>query len=353
MEPSIRKKIKVLVVEDSLVVQLLLKKIIESDPLLEISGIVSDGMQAVECVRKDPPDVITMDIVMPKMSGLDATRMIMMEHPVPIIIISGKYTKEDVSIGFEAMEAGAVSIMGKPPGITDPAFSAIAATIQKTIRSVAGVKLISRRPHLKSAYSTDGYRNLTVGSTTIEAIAIGTSLGGPQALKEVLQELPATFPLPIFVVQHIAEGFGNGFIEWIDSQTPLKVVAPKEGETPKPATVYVAPDNRHMIVTKEKKIGLLAGAPVNNLRPAVSVLFSSINETYGAHAVGILLTGLGSDGSKELLAMLQQGSITIAQSEETCIAYGMPGSAVKLGGAKYILSLQEIPLFLLKLLNIK
>lgn len=336
--------IKVLIVEDSLSVQQLLEKIINDDPSLHVCGIVSDGKEALDFIKKTRPDVITMDIMMPKMNGIDATRMIMMDQPIPIVIISGKYTKEDVTIGFEAMEAGAVSIMEKPPGIKDPSFPKIAGNIQKILRSVSGIKLIARRPYLnRKKESSHKYTNQRIGA---EAIAIGSSLGGPQALKQVLMELPENFPLPIFVVQHIASGFGQGLIEWLNHSISLNVVAVKEGEVPIGGNVYISPDDKHLVITKNKRLSLLDSPPVNGLRPAVAKLFSSVSDSYGANCVGILLTGMGSDGSNELLELYKQGAITIAQNEETCIAYGMPGSAVKLGAAKHILSLTEISEFL-------
>ncbi|MEM1282395.1 MAG: chemotaxis-specific protein-glutamate methyltransferase CheB [Chlamydiota bacterium] len=339
-------KVQVLIVEDSPSVQLLLKKIITEDPHMNVCGVVSDGKEAVEFIQRNSPDVITMDIMMPKMNGIDATKMIMMENPTPIVVISAKYSKEDVKTGFEAIEAGAVSILEKPPGMKDPSFQMIAANIRKTVRSVAGIKVMTRRPHLMKDREAP---KLFPRASRIEAIAIGCSLGGPQALQNVLENLPDSFPIPIFVVQHIADGFGEGFIEWMDKSVPLNVITPSEGEAPKGGYVYIAPDDKHMIVTKQQKISIVDSAPVSGLKPSVSLLFSSFSQSYGENALGILLTGMGADGSKELLSMHQQGAVTIAQNEETCIAYGMPGSAVKIGAVKHILSLDEISDYLLSL----
>lgn len=339
-----KEKTKVLIVEDSESVQLLLRKIIEDDPQLEVIGIASNGKEALQFLETTPPDVITMDIMMPKMNGFDATRKIMSTNPIPIIIISAKYKSEDLKTGFEALEAGAVVILEKPPGIKDPSFPKIAKNIQTTIRSVDGLKLITRKHHKQKPPLSlkETYRS------PCEIIAIGSSLGGPQALKELLSGLPEDFSTPILIVQHISQGFGIGFAEWVQRNTKKRVLIPKNQEIIEPNTIYIAPDNEHMVVKKNGVIHLENSDPVKNLKPAVSKLFSSVNDTYGKKAAAILLSGMGSDGANELLILKNSGALTIAQDEESCLAFGMPGEAVKLNAAKEVLPLEEIAPFLIK-----
>ena len=190
--------------------------------------------------------------------------------------------------------------------------------------------------------------NLQEKMSRVNAITIGSSLGGPQALKKLLEPIPATFPVPIFITQHICEGFASGFASWLDKYLSLKVKIPDNFESPLPGHVYIAPDNRHMTIHKCKYIHLLDSPPVQSLKPAVSKLFDSALQAYGANLLGILLTGMGNDGSEELLMMKQKGAVTIAQNEETCVAFGMPGSAIKIGGAQHVLPLEAITSYILK-----
>lgn len=348
-----REKIKVLIVEDSPSVQKLLKKIIEDDPLLKVSMTATNGKEAIEYLERESPDVITMDIFMPQMDGFEATRKIMETKPLPIIIVSGHYTKADVEKSFEAINAGALSIMEKPPGIFHPNYPEVAKTLQKTIRSLAGLKLIKRHYRIgkdeKAAEEIEPEAKLK----KIEAVAIGASLGGPLALKELFSTLPATFPLPIFVTQHISHGFGDGFIEWLDNNSPLKIVKAEKEMTPQCGHVYIAPDHIHMTLSKDKTIQLCDTPPIKTLKPAVAPLFSTASAAYGDKILGILLTGMGEDGSLELADMKKKGAITICQDEATCIAFGMPGCAVKLGGATHTLPLNKIAEFLKKIYTLK
>ncbi|MEC7838495.1 MAG: chemotaxis-specific protein-glutamate methyltransferase CheB [Chlamydiota bacterium] len=342
-------KVKVLIVDDSATMQNILKKIIQNDSRLEVIGIANNGEEALKMISKKRPDVITMDLFMPILDGFSTTKKIMSSNPIPIIIISGGYKKEDVQLSFKAMEAGAITIMEKPPGLTDPNFQYISRRITSTIFCSAEIKLVTRRfpKPLQQSESKIHTRN----RSDIKAIAIGASLGGPQAVRRLLSELNPSSPVPIFVVQHISPGFTQGYAEWLNHSTPLRVVIPSHGEKPMGGTVYIAPDNKHMTIDKFGNISLSDTATLFRCKPSVSVLFASVADFYGKQSIGVLLTGMGDDGSKELLTLKEKGSITIAQNKATSLAFGMPGTAIQLGGAKHVLSIEEIAPFINQIIN--
>lgn len=335
--------IKVLIVEDSTVAAELLAHIINSDPNLKVIGHVENGEAALEFINKETPDVITMDIVMPRMDGFEATRRIMQIKPIPIIIISGIYKKDDLSKSFQAIEAGALEILEKPISILDSRYHQIAEYLIRTIKTVAEVKLITRR------YSKEKAQGLVEEKIQIkkwlgvpEAIGIGSSLGGPQALQLILSEMPSFFPIPIFIVQHISSGFTKGFVDWLADHSPLKVHIAEHLAVAQPGHIYVAPDNKHMGVSKGNVINLVDSFESNKLRPSVGHLFRSMAETYGPNSIGVILTGMGKDGSEELLLMKKKGAMTIAQDKDGCIMFGMPKEAISIGAASLIVPLSEI-----------
>lgn len=346
--------IKVLIVDDSPLATELLTFIINSDPDLKVIGCVDSGERALNFIKWEIPDVITMDIVMPKMDGFETTRRIMQTTPIPIIIISACFKGEDVQKSFEAIDAGALDILEKPPGPQDPDFGTLAKRILKSIKTVAGTKLITRhysRPHSLSHSKPKLPDTETTSSLSqIEAIAIGSSLGGPHALCTIFKELPSQFRLPIFVVQHISPGFAPGFTEWLGEHTPLHVKLAQKQEVAQPGCIYIAPDHHHLEVHQGHLISLASTPPEGGLRPAVGHLFRSMAKTYGAHGMGIILTGMGRDGVEDLLLMKQSGALTVAQDQESSLLFGMPKEAIAIGAAKRILSLQHI-IELLKLIN--
>lgn len=346
-------KKRVLIVEDSPTMQMLLKKIIEEDPRLEVIGIACDGKDAIEKVEYYKPDVITMDLFMPRIDGFEAIRRILQNHLIPIIVISGKYKKEDVEMSYKAIEAGAISILEKPPSLSDPNYKKIVRNITKSIFAVANLKIIRRiKHHINDENILQSYKKIETyhKGGKIRCLAIGASLGGPQALRELLSNIPKNFPIPIFLVQHISKGFTQGFADWLDSFTELTVLIPKDNDIARAGHVYVAPDEKHMKILKDNKI-CFTTHPNTSLMPSVSELFLSIANTYGSETLGIILTGMGSDGCQELLTLKNKGAITIVQSEPTCIATGMPGSAIKLKAARHVLALEEIAPFVKKIIS--
>lgn len=344
-------KISVLIVEDSLVDRKLLSYIVESDPQIILLGCVTNGLEALDFIKRKTPDVILMDIYMPHMDGLEATRQIMRTRPIPIIICTADYKAFDVNKSFEALEAGALAILEKPKGVQDPKFESILQSYINMIKNAAEVKLVTRLKSKPPSKKTASLSNtpLQASGLTLEAVAIGASLGGPQALQQILSRLSPGFPVPIYIVQHITEGFTAGFVEWLKTETKLKIVIAADKEKAKPGYVYVAPDNKHLTLAKGGIIKLVNRSSSELLCPSVSKLFNSMADVYGEKAVGIILTGMGRDGVNELLTMKNRGAVTIAQSEENCVMFGMPQEAINIGAASFVVPLERIPNFLAEL----
>jgi two-component system chemotaxis response regulator CheB len=341
--------IKVLIVEDSPVLRDFLTYILSSDPAIRVIGTAHDGEEAVRAVRDKKPDVVTMDLIMPKMDGFEATRIIMETTPTPIVIVSASWDPQEVEKTFRAMEAGALAAIEKPVGVNHPNYKKLAQELILTVKLMSEVKVIKRRPRMK--YGSAIPAVFPVGKinpviSELKAVAIGASTGGPLAIQEILSGLPKNFPAPILIVQHIAAGFVQGFTDWLanSSGLPVKIAAP--GEYPLPGRAYVGPDDVQMGIGNDGRILLSKGEPENGLRPSISWLFRSVAEVFGKNAVGVLLTGMGKDGVQELKLMKEKGAVTIAQDRESSVVYGMPGEAVSLNAATYVLPPAKIAAFL-------
>lgn len=340
--------IQVLIVDDSRVSRDLLSSILQSEPDISVIGTASDGYEAVRLARLLKPDLITMDINMPGIDGFEATRQIMEESPVPIIIISGVDNLSEIAASFRVMEAGAMAVIPKPPGPDCQSFPDACQEILTAIRTYVEVKVIRRRPARTAPAVSEG-SIITKPGRTPALIAIGASTGGPPVIQTLLRGLSPAFSLPLVLVQHMSPGFIGGFAEWLTVSTGFPVRVASAGEMLKPGVLYVAPDGMQAGVSSDLRMNLSFSPPEHNLRPSVSFLFRSVAANFGSSAVGVLLTGMGSDGSQELLTMRQKGSITIIQDRESSIIYGMPGEALKIGAASYILSPEEISLELMTL----
>lgn len=340
-----KKPIKVLIVDDSQVARDLLKHIIERDPELRVIGTCSNGQEAMDWVNENDVDVITMDVVMPKMNGFEVTRKIMETKPIPIVIITSLYNPKDAVQGFRAMESGALSILEKPGGNLDYHYEKKAKEIVDTIKTIHGVKLIKRTTSEKFKQPHELPEKEVEFAEVIEAVAIGASLGGPAALMSLLSQLNPGFPVPIFIVQHIVPGFTKGLVSWLKEYSKIPIAQAQDGEIAKPGYCYVAPDLCHMEVKRGNVISL-DFSKEDGLQPSVSRLFKSMAETYGSRCIGVILTGMGKDGAQELLLMKEKGAYTIAQDEKSCVMFGMPAEAIKLGGARRIMPLDQIPVIL-------
>jgi two-component system, chemotaxis family, protein-glutamate methylesterase/glutaminase len=345
--------IRVLVVEDSPTVRELLLGILSSDPAIEVVGTAKTGEEAMEAVQCIRPDVVTMDVHMPKMNGFDATRRIMETYPTPIVIVSAA-DATDTTKAFQAIESGALAILQKPPGLGHPEHERHSADLLRSVKMMSEVKVVRRWPRLRPvetmpAATVSTEFQFQPAQTSTRLVAIGASTGGPPALQTILAGLPKDFPVPVLIVQHIAEGFTQYFVEWLGQSSKLPIHLPTHGQQVLPGHVYVAPDRLHMAITANGRIQLLGSEAENGLRPSISYLFRSVAKAYGPGGAGVLLTGMGRDGASELKSMKEKGALTIVQDRESSAVYGMPGEAIRLGGASYILSPEKIHLLLANL----
>jgi two-component system chemotaxis response regulator CheB len=340
--------IRVLIVEDSLTVRKRLAEILSADPEIELVGEAEDGRRAIELCQECRPDVITMDMMLPVMSGLAATEYIMAHCPTPIVIVSSSVNRGELFKTYEALAAGAVDVIEKPVG-TEP-NGHWESRFVSTVKLVSRIRVIthlrarlaglSSRPALEQAPPT---RPFPTAERRRRVVAIGASTGGPGAIVDILRALPPTFQLPVLFVLHINEPFGAAFADWLDGQTERRVSYPKDGDPVASASgrIIMAPAGHHLIVA-DGRLRLTLSPERHSCRPSVDVLFESIAAEYGGTAVGCLLTGMGKDGAAGLLRIRQAGGATIAQDETTSVIYGMPREAVQIGAAERVLPLGEI-----------
>jgi two-component system chemotaxis response regulator CheB len=344
--------IRVLVVEDSPTAREFLLRILRSDPAIEVVGTAATGEEALEAVEKIKPDIVTMDVHMPRMNGFDATRQIMETHPTPIVIVSGAADATDMAKAFRAIESGALAVLRKPPGPGHPDHEQSTSELICTVKVMSEVKVVRRWPRCRPAeiaLELPLCQEIRLRTTEPRIIAIGASTGGPPVLQTILAGLPRDFPIPVLIVQHIAAGFTQGFVEWLARSSSLPVQIPANGQAVLPGQVYVAPDGLHMTIGADGRVQLKSDEPENGLRPSVACLFRSVVKAYGHSAIGVLLTGMGKDGAWELKLMKEHGAVTIAQNQDTSVVHGMPGEAIRLGGATYILPPEKICLALTSL----
>jgi two-component system chemotaxis response regulator CheB len=334
--------INVLVVEDSKVVRDYLVYVLESDPAIRVMGTADSGEAALAYLDTHRPDAVLMDIHMPGIDGFETTRRIMSSNPLPIVVCTASVHFDQVHTAMRALEAGALAVMKKPRGLDDADAEVEAAALICTLKTMAEVKVVRRwnRPAADARHAAPAIAVPKVGDAfggDAAMVAIGASTGGPPVILQILSGLSRAFPAPILVVQHIAAGFTVGFAEWLAAASGLPVHVAQGGETPLPGHVYVAPDDQHLRVGLRGELQTTRDEPNNGLRPSVGVLFRSVAERFGRRAIGVLLTGMGRDGADELKLMADRGALTVAQDEESCVVFGMPGEAIKLGAARFVL----------------
>ena len=338
---------RVLVVDDSATVRGRLIETLATDPGIDLVGEARDGKQAVEMCLLHRPDVITMDMMMPVMSGLAATEYIMAHQPTPILIVSASFNRGELFKIYDALAAGAVDVLEKPTG--EEVDGDWERRLLAAVKLVAKIKVITH-PRAKfevrrrqfDSLAQNGYP-ARQASAPIEVVAIGASTGGPGAVVEVIRQLPARFQIPILVVLHMNAPFGSSFTDWLDAQLQRPALPPENGMPVASARgrVIVAPGGQHIVV-RGGRIFLTLDAERHSCRPSVDVLFETVAANYGASAAGCLLTGMGKDGALGLLKIREAGGTTIAQDEATSAIYGMPREAAALGAAAHVLPLSEI-----------
>ena len=340
-------RIRVLVVEDSLTVRQRLIEVLASDPELEIVGQTDNGRDAIELCRNLRPDVMTLDMMLPVMSGLAAAEYIMAHCPTPILIVSSSTNRGELFKTYDALAAGAVDVLEKPKGTEQD------GEWEKKLK--AHVKLISRIRVITHPRGRRGVTGLTPRDATAacwplapdsprDLIVLGASTGGPGAVLEILRGLPGNFAVPVLLVIHIGQAFSPAFADWLNSQTPLPVSYAEDGE-PLPGfgegRVIVAPPERHLVL-RHGRLRLTNEPERNFCRPSVDVLFESVAQEAGRRSIACLLTGMGKDGAAGLLALRRAGAMTVAQDESTSVIFGMPREAILLGAAERVLPLPEI-----------
>jgi len=338
--------IRVLVVDDSAVLRQSLKFILESDPGLRVVGEAKNGEEAVALAGRLRPDVITMDIRMPRMDGLDAIRHIMAENPTPIVVVSSVDLDREMGISAQATRLGAVSVLRRPVSVSDRKYQAFTTRLIEQVKLMSEVKVITRTRTRETAPPKTRTPEPVVQPVVKKAretqiVAIGSSTGGPAALHQVLSALPADFSLPILIVQHISFGFVDGLAGWLDAACKLRVKVAEQRERIRPGIVYIAPDEHHL-QAGFGRIRLSQDEPVKGHRPSATVLFKSVAKAYGPAAVALILTGMGADGAVGMKALRDAGAVTIAQDEASCVVFGMPKEAIALRAIQHIVPLEKI-----------
>jgi two-component system chemotaxis response regulator CheB len=340
-------KTRVLVVDDSQTVRKRLVEILESDPQIELVGEAEDGKCAIEICQLYRPDVITMDMMMPIMSGLSATEFIMAHCPTPILMVSASTNRGELFKIYDALAAGAVDVLEKPVD-TEP-DELWCQRFLATVKMVARIRVIThpraRLANLRRPVPDVLPRlpDLSRVAQKYNLIAIGASTGGPGAIVQVLRGLPAQFDIPILIVLHMNAPFATAFADWLTGQINRRVVHPQDGASVAAAAggIVLAPCDHHLIV-RDGRLHLTLEQERHSCRPSVDVLFESVAAEYGVSSAGCLLTGMGKDGALGLLKIHEAGGVTIAQDEATSVVYGMPREAVNLGAAQQVLGIGEI-----------
>ncbi|ABD90190.1 response regulator receiver (CheY-like) modulated CheB methylesterase [Rhodopseudomonas palustris BisB18] len=349
--PMLRPKIRVLIVDDSASVRQILTTILNADPDIEVMASAADPFAAARRLQDEIPDVIILDIEMPRMDGITFLRKIMAQRPIPVIICS-TLTEERSDVMFEAFEAGAFDIVPKPRIDTTHALLEASARMCDAVKAAARARIRPRRPPrmvVEAKLTADAIMPPPVSGrarpTTERLVCIGVSTGGTEALRDVLECLPAKAPA-ILIVQHMPQGFTAAFAKRLDSLCEIEVREAQDGDVVVQGCAYIAPGGRHMLLQRTGQryhIAIKDGPPVSRHRPSADVLFRSAAQYAGPNALGIIMTGMGDDGARGLLEMHKLGATTRAQDEESCVVFGMPKEAIALGGVDKVVPLAQIP----------
>lgn len=355
-------KIKVLVVDDSVFMRKLISRFIEEDPSLQVIGTAQNGSEAVQMVKELQPDVVTLDIEMPVMNGLEALKKIMVERPTPVLMLSS-LTQDGAQETIEALQCGALDFITKPSGSISADLFKVREELISKIKLAARTRVANLLPlnTNKNTLKIDIKQRSIVptGQRTMsfdQIVAIGTSTGGPKALELVITSLPAHFPYPVMVVQHMPPKFTQSLAKRLDSISGVRVVEAEDNQVVSGGTVYIAPGDYHMAVVEikgEYRIHLHQQPPMNGHRPSVDVMYESVTKLSKLKRHYVIMTGMGSDGASGMLQAKQSGPCsTIAESKETCVVYGMPRSAIEKQCVDFIVPLTQITSRILKVTGV-
>jgi len=361
-------KIKVLIVDDSALVRQVMTEILNTNSEIEVVGTAQDPFDAREKIKKLKPDVLTLDVEMPKMDGITFLSNLMRLHPLPVVMVS-TLTEKGADITFEALELGAIDFVSKPKLDVSEGLNEYAAEICEKVITASSInvsKISDRRARRTKGANSEPVRidpklsadavlekrsiPKTKLKTTDKIIALGASTGGTEAIKEVLMAMPANSP-GMVISQHIPEAFSKPFAERMDKNSAMTVYEAVDGQQILPGYVYIAPGNRHLMVERSGAryiCRLNDGPPVNRHKPSVDVMFRSVAQNVGPNAIGVILTGMGADGAEGLKEMLENGATTLVQDEKSAVVWGMPGEAYKIGATKDQYPLEKIAKELLK-----
>ncbi len=357
--------ISVLVVDDSVLIRKRISRLLNNHRRIEVVGTASDGLQAIEMIKKLKPDVVTLDVEMPNMNGIEALRVITREFDVPVLMLSA-LTKEGADVTMTALEMGAVDFICKPRFGSEDEMKEFERDLTLKIRAAAltkdgknktsPVKSAARASTSTASPATKSERSFVPSRRAVKSIvAIGVSTGGPKALVELIPKIPADFPAPIIIAQHMPKGFTASLAARLDGLSAISVKEARNGETMKEGTCYLAPGSFHLTVmhmTLSKGVMIkISDTPKNSLyKPSVDIMIKSVAEVYGAGGIGVILTGMGTDGTKGAKDLKDRGGMIIAEDKSTCTVYGMPRSVVESGLADIVAPLFEIPAALKTLL---
>jgi two-component system, chemotaxis family, protein-glutamate methylesterase/glutaminase len=333
--------LRVLVVDDSATARTLLVAVLANALGVAVVGEAPGGAEGIRLAERLRPDVITMDIHMPGIDGIEATRQIMARVPTPIVIVTSA-NPGDVELSLEATAAGALIVLEKPVAPSTPAFVEQSARLVAMVKAMAEVKVVRRWEGPRITPTGEHRVTSRVPRFGAKIVAIAASTGGPAALKHILGRLPADFPAPVLLVQHIADGFTGGLVHWLGMDSNLEVRMAEQGESLRPGCMYVAPHRGHLTVAPAGQVVISSSAPVGGFRPSADRLFESVADVYGARAVAVILTGMGSDGVAGLEFVHRRQGFVVAQDAASSVVWGMPQQAIRRGLATAVLALPEI-----------
>jgi len=328
--------VRVLIVDDSPVARAVLKDVLESDADIRVVGMAASGREAVELTARLKPDVVTMDLVMPGMDGMEATEQIMARNPTPILFLSAFIGPDGAYSRSDALAAGALDVVVKPPAMPDPMWQRDAGGLTQKVKTLAQVPVVT---HMRRSPRDPGSGRHAVfeARRAGQVVVIGASTGGPKILDEILSALPSSYGPAVVVVQHLADAFLPALLASLRPRCALEIAVAENGDRLRPGRVVFAPPSAHLVVLAGGRIRIEEGEPVRGFRPSIDVTMTSVARTFGARACGVLLSGMGADGAAGLQAIRQAGGKTLVQDESSCVVFGMPRAAIDLGAAQHVL----------------